>query len=208
MGKTSVFNSLTGLSQKVGNFPGVTVEKSSGILKIDQKSYELIDLPGIYSLNPRSLDELVSVEELLKLYGSEDIEGIIYVSDIYNLRRNLLLFSQLADLNIPIILVITRIDLAKRRGLFPDADKLSKVFGVPVVLANPREDEGTLEIKSLIKEGLSEPKFNYWFFKSGFAGVENYWDFLSKNPPFFYLYHYSFILFRNILNCGRILTKC
>lgn len=180
VGKTSVFNSLTGLSQKVGNFPGVTVEKSSGILKIDQKSYELIDLPGIYSLNPRSLDELVSVEELLKLYGSKDIEGIIYVSDIYNLRRNLLLFSQLVDLNIPIILVITRIDLAKRRGLFPDADKLSKVFGVPVVLANPREDEGTLEIKSLIKEGLSEPKFNYWFFKSGFAGVENYWGWVIK----------------------------
>ncbi|MGB5236454.1 MAG: FeoB small GTPase domain-containing protein, partial [Flavobacteriaceae bacterium] len=105
-GKTSVFNQLTGLKQKVGNYPGITVEKKEGVCKLSngQKAH-IIDLPGTYSLNTTSLDESVVVELLLNKRNEDFPDVAVVISDIENLKRNLLLFTQIKDLKIPTLLV-------------------------------------------------------------------------------------------------------
>ncbi|MGS0525533.1 FeoB small GTPase domain-containing protein [Zobellia nedashkovskayae] len=106
-GKTSVFNQLTGLNQKVGNYPGITVEKKEGICKLPRGiKAHILDLPGTYSLNTTSLDESVAVELLLNKNDKNHPDVAIVVSDVENLKRNLLLFTQIKDLKIPAILVI------------------------------------------------------------------------------------------------------
>ena len=106
-GKSSLFNLLTGMRQKVGNFPGVTVEKKIGQVVLQNKlSYNVIDLPGAYSLYPRRSDEWVSYKQLMTPEKGESIDLAIVVADASNLRRSLLLFTQLADLGLPLILVL------------------------------------------------------------------------------------------------------
>ena len=106
-GKTSLFNSLTGLNQSTGNYPGITVDRKVGKINTDNEPINLIDLPGTYSLEPNSLDEEIVLNEILNI--AEPIDAIIYVADPSNLRRNLFLFSQIRDLEIPCILVLNRI---------------------------------------------------------------------------------------------------
>ena len=110
-GKTSVFNALTGLNQKVGNYPGITVEKKEGICKLPRGvKAHIIDLPGTYSLNASSLDENVVIELLLNKNDKDFPDVAVVVSDVENLKRNLLLFTQIKDLEIPVILVINMAD--------------------------------------------------------------------------------------------------
>ncbi|MCK5679133.1 MAG: 50S ribosome-binding GTPase, partial [Flavobacteriaceae bacterium] len=105
-GKTSLFNQLTGLNQKVGNYPGITVEKKTGILKLNENiSATIIDLPGTYSINPNTLDENIVLNTLLNNEHEDYPDVIIVVADVENIKRNLLLFSQIKDLQIPTILV-------------------------------------------------------------------------------------------------------
>ena len=113
-GKSSLFNLLTGIFQKVANYPGVTTEKKSGKLKIADQEYELIDLPGCYSLYPNSIDEKVVIDELINHHS----ELIIFVADASNLQRSLLLYSQVADCYLPNIVVINMVD-EKEKGLMP-----------------------------------------------------------------------------------------
>ncbi|MBL4905699.1 MAG: 50S ribosome-binding GTPase, partial [Flavobacteriaceae bacterium] len=104
-GKTSLFNQLTGLKQKVGNYPGVTVDKKQGTCKLPNKQIAIItDLPGTYSINPTSVDESIVLKSLLTVDDETYPDVIVVVADIENLKRNLFLFSQVKDLEIPIIL--------------------------------------------------------------------------------------------------------
>lgn len=117
-GKTSLFNALTGLNQKVGNFPGVTVDKKTGTTAINESlTGNIIDLPGTYSLYPKRLDEWVSYRVLLN--QDKDIKADLFVVavDASNMKRNLLFCSQILDLKKPVVVALTMTDLAKRRGL-------------------------------------------------------------------------------------------
>ncbi|MDX1720893.1 MAG: FeoB small GTPase domain-containing protein, partial [Salegentibacter mishustinae] len=133
-GKTSVFNQLTGLNQKVGNYPGITVEKKEGICKLPRGlKAHILDLPGTYSLNASSLDENVVIELLLNKSDKDYPDVAVVVSDVENLKRNLLLFTQIKDLGIPTILVINMADRMERKGISLDVDLLEERLNTKVV---------------------------------------------------------------------------
>ena len=140
-GKTTLFNALTGLRQKVGNYPGVTVERKEGTLSLgDGVSFGLLDLPGLYSLTPASPDEVIARDVLLGYRrDTPRPDAIVNVVDASNLERNLFLTSQLLDLGLPVLVVLTMGDTAERRGVRVDAASLERTLGVPVrALANGR----------------------------------------------------------------------
>ena len=155
-GKSSVFNQLTGLRQKVGNFPGVTVEKKVGTLTLnileqtlhDSTTVSIVDLPGTYSLYPNSQDERIVLNVLTNTSDPNYPDTIIYVADLSNLERHLLLFTQLKDLNIPIILCINMIDVAAEYGIFVDKKILSEAVHAPVITINGRTGEGFDTLKT------------------------------------------------------------
>ncbi|QDO93291.1 ferrous iron transport protein B [Formosa sediminum] len=150
-GKTSVFNALTGLHQKVGNYPGITVEKKEGICKLPRGvKAHIIDLPGTYSLNASSLDENVVIELLLNKKGKDFPDIAIVVSDVENLKRNLLLFTQIKDLEIPTILVINMADRMSRRGISLDIPFLEAELKTKIAVVSTRKNEGIDKIKDLI----------------------------------------------------------
>ncbi len=155
-GKSSLFNLLTGLRQKVGNFPGVTVEKKLGQVSLPVSgSCTVIDLPGTYSLYPRREDEWVSYKQLMYPDQGEKIDLAIVVADASNLRRNLLYVSQVIDLKIPVVVALTMTDLAKKRGIKVDADRLAREMGVPVVVINARSGKGVDQLKSVVGVALT-----------------------------------------------------
>ena len=157
-GKSSVFNLLTGLRQQVGNFPGVTVDKRSGFITVDNVQHELIDFPGTYSIYPRSKEESVVFDVLSKPAHSQHPDQIIFVVDASNLQRNLLFFSQVYDLGIPCVLVLNMWDLAQRKGITISVDELSKLFpSVPIVQSNARIGLG----KDRILQALAGLKSTY-----------------------------------------------
>ena len=147
-GKTSIFNALTGLNQSTGNYPGITVDRKIGRVNIGSETLELIDLPGAYSLEPYSLDEEIVLDEILNL--KDPIDAILYVADATNLRRNLFLFSQIVDLEIPCILILNRIDKLEKVGLRIDDKELSSFYQCPVVLTSIKENRGLKNLKDSI----------------------------------------------------------
>jgi ferrous iron transport protein B len=150
-GKTSLFNQLTGLTQKVGNYPGVTVDKKEGISKLSATQNAIItDLPGTYSINPTSLDESIVLKTLLKKDIKESPDVILVVADVENLKRNLLLFSQIKDLEIPTVLAINMVDQMHRKGISIDLSLLKKELNTEVILISARKNEGIKEIKEAI----------------------------------------------------------
>ena len=151
-GKSTVFNLLTGLRQTIGNFPGVTVEKKSGSLKIDGIEHTITDFPGVYSIYPRTKDEEVVYSTLTNKQDPEFPDLAIYISDSSNLERNLLFFSQLHDLNIPLILVLNMWDVISKRGIEIDLEKLQEQFpNVKIVTANARIGLGKNRILEAVK---------------------------------------------------------
>ena len=152
-GKSSLFNALTGLNQKVGNFPGVTVDKKTGVAKISEDlSAHIIDLPGTYSLYPKSADEQVTYEVLLNQKSADRPDLVIIIADAANLKRNLLFCSQIIDLKIPAIIVLTMMDIARQKGITIDTAELAKMMGVPVVTVNPRRNKGIGQLKKAISD--------------------------------------------------------
>jgi len=159
-GKTSLFNSLTGSQQKVGNYPGVTVEKKSGqVLKAGKPVFEVLDLPGSYSLDSFSLEERIAAQVLLG--KSRDVpppDALIVVVDSTNLERSLFLALELIQLQYPIIIALNLYDIAEQRGLSLDIDLLSKELGTPVISTVAVDSKGIDELKEEVEVMLSESK--------------------------------------------------
>ena len=158
-GKTSVFNALTGLNQKVGNYPGITVDKKQGICKLSRGvKAHILDLPGTYSLNASSLDENVVIELLLNKNDKDYPNVAVIVSDVENLKRNLLLFTQIKDLKIPTLLVINMSDVMKRKGISLDVEVLEEKLNTKIALVSTRKGTGIQELKKLIERYKTLPK--------------------------------------------------
>ncbi len=150
-GKTSLFNILTGLTQQVGNYPGVTVEKKTGTCKLtNQLQAKIIDLPGMYSVNTNSLDEDVAIDILKNKETEYYPDVIIVVADPENLKRNLLLFTQVQELDIPTILVINMKDQMQKKGITIQVSELEKQLKTKIVLISNKETEGVLELKKTL----------------------------------------------------------
>lgn len=162
-GKTTLFNLLTGLNQKTGNFPGVTVDKKTGTVKLPNgKRAELVDLPGTYSIYPKTLDEQIVQDVLLDEKHPQHPDAIIVVADASNLKRNLLLFTQIRDLNIPCLLVLNMIDVAEKRKLKIDLRSLSIDLGVKIIPTNSRSGDGISILKQALTETIRVPKMPFF----------------------------------------------
>src|SRR6476646_10652303 len=158
-GKTTVFNAMTGLRQKVANYPGVTVEKKVGRCKLpDGRWCDVIDLPGTYSLISRSPDEQEAMEVLRGIRTDvKRPDVVIVVVDASNLQRNLYLVSQLIELGRPLVVALNMMDIAGRRGLVVSADKLECELGVPVIPVVGSRGKGIAELKAAISRAAVAP---------------------------------------------------
>jgi ferrous iron transport protein B len=177
-GKSTLFNQLTGLHQKVGNFPGVTVDKKTGLCRLDKETtVELIDLPGTYSLYPKSLDESIVLQTLIHTQnkGASDKSAsdkdkfdkdklhenkpdlVVVVVDASNLKRNLLLFTQVKDLGLPVVLALNLMDVAQHKGLNINIEKLSQIFETQIISINARTGKNIDELKKAILQKIKEP---------------------------------------------------
>ena len=168
-GKTSLFNALTGLNQKVGNFPGVTVDKKTGFCNLDEKTLAaIIDLPGTYSLYPRRADEWVAYKVLMGTDEEVNPDVVLLVADASNLKRNLLFCSQIIDLKSPMVVALTMMDIAKKKGVEIDVAGLERELGVPVIPVNPRKNKGIAQLKKALAQ---TSRHNY---------VPSQWDFIPN----------------------------
>jgi ferrous iron transport protein B len=159
-GKSALFNALTGARQKVGNYPGVTVERHSGRLTLaDGRPVDLVDLPGAYSLEPNSPDEAVTRDVLLgRQTGERKPDALLIVVDASNLDNHLRFALQLIELGLPTIIALNMVDLAKRDGLELDSRKLQEALGVPVIETVAVRRRGIAELQSAIDDMLSAPR--------------------------------------------------
>jgi ferrous iron transport protein B len=150
-GKTTLFNALSGLRQHVGNYPGVTVETKKGQMSCCGKTFDLIDLPGTYSLAPRSPDEMVAVDVILgQQKGEARPDVVIAIVDASNLERNLYLTTQALELGVPVVVALNMIDVARSQGIIIDAERLSRQIGVPVVPLQANKKRGLDELRDTI----------------------------------------------------------
>lgn len=157
-GKTTLFNALAGMNQRVGNYPGVTVETKKGKLRHRDLAIDVIDLPGTYSLAPRSPDEMVAVDVILGNNPAEPRPDVVVtIVDASNLERNLYLMTQVLELGVPVIVALNMIDVAQGQGLKIDVDKLSQQLGVPVVPIQANKGRGLDQLKSAIAKVLQQP---------------------------------------------------
>lgn len=152
-GKSTLFNALTGLRQKIANYPGITVERKAGTTIIGGVLHKVIDLPGAYSLNYKKLDERIAYETLIGSYEHEDAPDLVLVVvDSSNLDRNLYLATQIMDLNLPVMLVLNMTDVAEERGIEIDPEVISENMGIPVFAMSAKNKGDIEELKSLISE--------------------------------------------------------
>ena len=151
VGKSTVFNLLCNKKQKTGNYAGVTVASHSGNYDFQGENVEVIDLPGSYSIYPSSEDEAILSKFLVD--EQKNYSGVVYILEALSIKRGLLLFQQIQDLGIPILLVVNQIDQAERRGINIDIEQLSKELNVTVLQANAKENEGIEELRAEIQKG-------------------------------------------------------
>src|SRR3954467_4071336 len=150
-GKTTLFNALAGMNQRVGNYPGVTVETKKGKFTHRGQLIEVIDLPGTYSLAPRSPDEMVAVDLILGHAGGEPRpDAVVTIVDASNLERNLYLTTQLLELGVPVVVALNMIDVAEGQGIQLDVARLEKQLGVPVVPIQANKGKGLDRLKEAI----------------------------------------------------------
>ena len=157
-GKTTLFNALTGSRQKVGNYPGVTVERVGGLLRLPSGVVDCLDVPGMYSLNPQSEDERVAAESALGERGQPSPDLLLVVLDASNLERNLYLFSQLADARTPTLVALTMVDRLAGRAEDLDLPRLANLLGVDVVPVVGHKERGLAELKAAIERNLESPR--------------------------------------------------
>jgi|TARA_B110000495_G_scaffold113591_1_gene98336 ferrous iron transport protein B len=180
-GKTSLFNALTGLNQKVGNYPGITVEKKEGVCKLERGvKAHILDLPGTYSLNASSIDENLVIELLLNKNDKDFPDVAVIVSDVENLKRNLVLFTQIKDLKIPVILAVNMADRMKYKGISLDIPLLEKELDAKIILTSRDGSLGISELKECIvnfKQISTKPSIDLSLID------ENYFNSLSSAFP-------------------------
>ncbi|MCL1977264.1 MAG: 50S ribosome-binding GTPase [Candidatus Bathyarchaeota archaeon] len=158
VGKSVIFNQLTGSNQIIGNWPGKTVDRAEGTLNFEGYEIKVIDLPGIYSFSTFSMEEIVSRDYI----ALEKPDAVINVVDASVLERNLFFTLQLLEMNAPLVLVLNQIDVAKNKGILIDKDKLSAMLGVPVVFATAIRGEGIFEaVKESVKVVTNKPKLKH-----------------------------------------------
>lgn len=157
-GKTTLFNALTGLRHRVGNYPGVTVETKTGSARTERGTLSITDVPGAYSLTPRSPDEMLAVELILGHRPEmRRPDVVVCILDASNLERNLYLATQVLELGLPTVLALNMIDVAEARGIGVDADALSQALGAPVVKIQATSGRGLRELKEAIERAASAP---------------------------------------------------
>ncbi|TDQ10076.1 ferrous iron transport protein B [Pedobacter metabolipauper] len=155
-GKSTLFNLLTGLNQKIGNFPGITVDKKIGYCTLaDSRQAEVVDLPGTYSLYPKSKDERIVFQVLADPKNPSHPDVVVLVADATNLRRNLLVYTQVADLGLPVILALNMTDMAKKEGIDVDVNKLSERLGIQVVAISARSNFGLAALKDALSNATA-----------------------------------------------------
>ena len=207
-GKSSLFNALTGLNQKVGNFPGVTVDKKTGLSQLAPGvTANVIDLPGTYSLYPKRGDEWVTYKVLLRQDGELKPDMVVLLADASNLKRNLLFCSQIIDLKIPLVIALTMMDLANKKGIEIDVNGLERELGVPIVIVNPRKNKGIPQLKKTIAQTAQQlyqaPARDFIPNKSlateAVDGVKNFFPDISDYTALHYLTNHEHFNFdRNI----------
>ena len=171
-GKSTLFGAIAGLHAHVGNYPGVTVEKKVGRVEWSGRQIDLIDLPGAYSLSPRTMDEMVSVEVLTGHQSDVgDLDVVVCIADASNLERNFYLLSQVLEIGVPIVVVLNMWDAAERAGIKIDVDQLRARLGVPVVVTEAHRRKGLEELKSQILASVgTEPASPPQLFPESFYG--------------------------------------
>ena len=156
-GKTTLFNAFTGLKQKVGNYPGITVEKKSGTSVLSKEiNAEVIDLPGTYSLFSKSMDEKVAQQVLCNVENTDYPDVVVVIADATNLRRSIFLLTQIIDLNMNVVLALNMVDIATKKGLVINVPLLSDELGIPVVAINARKRMGVESLKEAIINKLEK----------------------------------------------------
>src|SRR5262252_2322574 len=147
-GKTTLFNALAGMRQRVGNYPGVTVETKKGRMRLGPQTFAVVDLPGTYSLAPRSPDEMVAVDLILgQQEGEPRPDVVVTIVDASNLERNLYLTTQVLELGVPVVVALNMMDVARGQGIEIDADRLGRQLGVPVVPIQANKQIGLDRLK-------------------------------------------------------------
>ena len=156
-GKSTLFSALAGIHQHIGNYPGATVEKKTGRMDFAGQRYELVDLPGLYSLAPRSRDEMVAVDLLLDRQNDfPAVDAIICIVDASNLARNLYLVSQVLELGRPTILAVNMLDVVRSRGIGLDLAKLEQQLGIPVIGIEANRRVGVAELKIALARAIAD----------------------------------------------------
>ena len=156
-GKTTLFNALTGLKQKVGNYPGITVEKKVGKAKFpNELDAEIIDLPGTYSLFPKSMDEKVAQQILCNDEEVDYPDVTVIIADATNLRRSIFLLTQVIDLKMNVVLALNMVDIATKKGIIVNVDLLSKELGIQVVAINARKRKGIESLREAIIDTINK----------------------------------------------------
>src|SRR5262249_5472095 len=150
-GKTTLFNALAGMRQRVGNYPGVTVETKKGQMSHNGQVFDLVDLPGTYSLAPRSPDEMLAVDLILGQQQNESKPDVVLaIVDASNLERNLYLTTQVLELGVPVVIALNMIDLAEKQGIRIDADRLARQLGVRVVPIQANKGKGLARLRAAL----------------------------------------------------------
>lgn len=167
VGKTSVFNALTGLNQHVGNYPGITVERKTGTFSLDALTKAtIVDLPGVYSINPSSKDEEIALQAIFDTKNRDYPDVVVVVAEVENLKRNLLLFSQIKDLGFPTLLVLNMADQLEKKGISIDIASLERQLHTKIVLVSARKKEGIDQLKQAILNFESYNKQSLFDLKS------------------------------------------
>lgn len=190
-GKTSLFNALTGLRQKVANFPGITVDKKIGFTTLEgSQKAQIIDLPGAYSLFPKSLDEAVPFEIITNPEHKDYPDQIVYIADASNLKRNMMFLTQILDLGIPTILVLNMTDQAEKQGIHINVEKLEMELGVEIVTTNARKRTGIDKVKEALtrNSGINSRKF-YSFDEITAKMLDEVGSKINVNEPYLAFVH-------------------
>lgn len=204
IGKTTLFNRLCGLSQKTGNYPGVTVDKKIGEFTFNQTDFEVIDLPGINSLYPKSKDEELVIKYLEDAEGDNYPDKIVVTVSALHLKRNLYLFHQIKDLEIPIVLAINMTDVAKKRGITIDEQKMSNLFKCPVIKISAKTGLGLNKLKETLTQTIiSDPievTYTNVFTEKELETYKHKYQKLSK-------YHFFLSVTNHQLNIDEVLEQ-